>query len=60
MLRTSCPTAKWWCCRVAVGSINREPHQLLIVRKLTAVYAYCAPSREWMSYDNSELRSERT
>ena len=30
-----------------------RPHRLLIGGKLSAVYAYSASSREWMSYDNT-------
>jgi chitinase len=30
-----------------------RPHRLLIGGKLSAVYAYSASSREWMSYDNA-------
>lgn len=30
-----------------------RPHRLLIGGKLSAVYAYSASRREWMSYDNA-------
>jgi len=41
--------------RVAWRLLNAgfRPHQLVIGGMLSAVYAYSASSREWMSYDNA-------